>query len=150
MWRRLAIALSVLLVGCGPSEEERIAQAITIMVTGKLKDPDSAEIVIKEIFTLFDGRVACGTVNAKNSFGGYVGDRFFDVSINPDGSVGSVSIASDERNSAMSEVMCEFQKNYGALPGNSGKKATRQQAQAFGDAYTKKANETARMIAEKQ
>lgn len=50
-------------------------------VAAVLKDPESARF--SPIQAFFDGKVAtrvCGTVNAKNSFGGYVGARpFFGV-----------------------------------------------------------------------
>jgi hypothetical protein len=53
------------------------AQADTAKATviATLKDPDSARF--GPITT--DGKVICGTVNAKNAFGGYVGPKVFAV-----------------------------------------------------------------------
>ena len=48
-----------------------------------LKDPDSRKVQ----FTSTKGCVACGQVNAKNSYGGYVGAQPFGALFLPDGSV---------------------------------------------------------------
>jgi len=148
MGKWISLLLVVMLSGCGPSEQQKREAAtekqntdISVKVKKSLKDPDSARVVIQQVFPLFDGHVACGTVNAKNSFGGYVGARSFDVSINPDGSIGFPSIARDERESVLKDAMCEFQKEYGSRPGNSGKQATAQQAGTFKAEYMKKVHE---------
>lgn len=46
-----------------------------------LKDPDSAKF--KEVYVASDGETLCGSVNSKNSYGGYVGFQSF--MIEPDG-----------------------------------------------------------------
>ncbi len=148
MGKWMSLMLVVMVSGCGPSEPQMREAArakqnaeISLKVKESFKDPDSAKVVIQQVFPLFDGQVACGTVNAKNSFGGYVGDHSFDVGINPDGSIGIPSIARDERESLLKNAMCEFQKEYGSRPGNSGKQATVQQASAFKTEYTKKVHD---------
>jgi hypothetical protein len=45
-------------------------------VLSRLIDSDSAKISAKVVY-VEGGPVVCGTVNAKNSFGGYVGDKPF-------------------------------------------------------------------------
>jgi hypothetical protein len=45
------------------------------VVAGQLKDPESARF--KNLKAREDGMYLCGEVNAKNSFGGYVGFRRF-------------------------------------------------------------------------
>lgn len=42
-----------------------------------LKDPDSAKISNTRVVQWRSGKVVCGEVNAKNSYGGYVGNRPF-------------------------------------------------------------------------
>lgn len=44
-------------------------------MAGRLKDPESAKFGKFSISD--DGTAACGSVNAKNAFGGYTGERFF-------------------------------------------------------------------------
>lgn len=73
----LVILFSVLLSGCG--DESNIKAA----VKKDLKDPDSAKFGKITIFTAKDKKdqkgntinAACATVNAKNGFGGYTGDK---------------------------------------------------------------------------
>lgn len=48
-------------------------QAIIEKVKSKLADPYSAKIRITKV----SANTVCGLVNAKNQFGGYVGDRWF-------------------------------------------------------------------------
>jgi hypothetical protein len=45
------------------------------VVKGRLKDPESADF--RNVSVAQDGLTVCGEVNAKNSFGGYVGYRPF-------------------------------------------------------------------------
>ena len=45
------------------------------IVTSALKDPDSARF--KDLRHVGEGRALCGTVNSKNSYGGYTGFRAF-------------------------------------------------------------------------
>jgi hypothetical protein len=62
-----AIACCLLLAGCGGSEAEAKKA-----VLANLKDPDSAKF---GKFTQVGENLACMTVNAKNSMGGYTGDK---------------------------------------------------------------------------
>lgn len=62
-----AIACCLLLAGCGGSEAEAKKA-----VLANLKDPDSAKF---GKFTQVGEERACMTVNAKNSMGGYTGDK---------------------------------------------------------------------------
>lgn len=57
----------LLLAGCGGSETEAKKA-----VLANLKDPDSAKF---GKFTQVGEKLACMTVNAKNSMGGYNGDK---------------------------------------------------------------------------
>ncbi len=64
----LAALTAVALVACGAPRDEREIKA-EAWVKSVLKDPDSAK---------FSGQHGyCGYVNAKNSFGGYTGDKRF-------------------------------------------------------------------------
>ncbi len=62
-----AITGCLLLAGCGGSESESKKA-----VLANLKDPDSAKF---GKFTQVGEELACMTVNAKNSMGGYTGDK---------------------------------------------------------------------------
>ncbi len=46
-------------------------------VKQRLKDPSSAEFTNVQLRDYVGGKVVCGYVNAKNSFGGYVGAKQF-------------------------------------------------------------------------
>lgn len=63
----LAVGFSLLLSGCGGAESDAKKA-----VLGSLKDPDSAKF---GKFTQVNEWVACLTVNARNSMGGYTGDQ---------------------------------------------------------------------------
>lgn len=65
----------------GKSEDETRYYAMAV-VEGRLKDPESAEF--GTIFVRDAGGIvsACGSVNAKNGFGGYTGDKSFIVTGN--------------------------------------------------------------------
>ena len=65
------LVMILLLSGCGHRAE------VENQVRGALKDPDSAKF--GNISMDDSGKVACGLVNSKNSFGGYVGDQSFMV-----------------------------------------------------------------------
>lgn len=56
----------------GKSDSDGIAAAKTL-VASSLKDPESAKFRNVAIRPYGYGRVVCGEVNAKNSYGGYVG-----------------------------------------------------------------------------
>lgn len=85
----IAIAVS----GCGPNEAETAAEAakqkkiienekieqLKDKLKNNLKDPTSA--LFKDIRYLPDSNSLCGQINGKNAFGGYVGFKWFGVSI---------------------------------------------------------------------
>lgn len=82
-----ASLLSITLLGCGSESDIKSVvrqngseSEIKLVVRQNLRDPDSAKFGKIVAFDVkdADGRVekrACATVNAKNSFGGYVGDK---------------------------------------------------------------------------
>jgi hypothetical protein len=54
-----------------------------------LKDPDSRKIVYQGNPY---GSLVCGTVNARNSFGGYVGQQLFSAYCSPAGTLATVRV----------------------------------------------------------
>ena len=74
--RMLALVsfIAPMLAGCNSSEKQMLEA-----VREQLKDPSSAQFSELEMKKTSDGsmNVLCGQVNAKNSFGGYVGARPF-------------------------------------------------------------------------
>ena len=76
MVKYLIVLLSIfVVVGCKPSGEDMINHG-EVLARGHLKDPDSAKFTSSSYrsFGEKNGYV-CGLVNAKNSYGGYVGNR---------------------------------------------------------------------------
>lgn len=73
--------VSATLVGCSSAEKEMLDG-----VRAQLKDPNSAEFSQLKHHELSDGsgRLLCGMVNSKNSYGGYVGARPFTVAMSTD------------------------------------------------------------------
>lgn len=96
------VILQFILVGCslGPSLNEQyysITRPMTLetkayynkhgkgatisaaknAVKSKLKDPYSAQFSNVRLLDFNDGKIVCGDVNAKNSFGGYTGSSTF-------------------------------------------------------------------------
>lgn len=67
MKRMIVLAALAMLGGCG---EEKAAQQAVLEV---LKDPDSAKF--GEFYYNSDTKKACLSVNAKNSMGGYTGEK---------------------------------------------------------------------------
>lgn len=57
--------------------EEKTIAAAKAVVKQSLKDPDSAKFQNVRVVDYNDGKVVCGEVNAKNSYGGYVGYASF-------------------------------------------------------------------------
>jgi hypothetical protein len=61
------------------ADDEAVIAAAKVVVASGLKDPDSAQfrnIFVRQGKTK---RAICGEVNAKNSYGGYIGYRTFTV-----------------------------------------------------------------------
>jgi len=98
MKRILVAGLCLLVAGCAGSavHKEPVGgwQTKSVEVTPEiesaakeglkhtLKDPDSAKISISSAFDNGqDVIIVCGSVNAKNSYGGYVGSSLFEVSV---------------------------------------------------------------------
>ena len=75
-----AIAVLVLLSGCSePSQktaERRAIRDAEAAVTQLLQDPGSATFG-EDHFVALGGELICGTVNAKNGFGGYTGQTMW-------------------------------------------------------------------------
>lgn len=53
--------------------EKELLDAATNAATSDLKDPNSAQFRDVRIVQTPAGRVVCGSINAKNTYGGYVG-----------------------------------------------------------------------------
>src|SRR5437660_70811 len=64
-------------------------EQIDEQVVAQLKDPDSRKIAY---LANPYGSLICGTINAKNSYGGYVGAQPFHAYFTPDGHIGNLSI----------------------------------------------------------
>ena len=140
----ILVVFAFLVAGCNNGDRtDSIKEAAALKVKSSLRDPDSAKITVSEVFTLFDGKIACGTVNARNGFGGYTGDMNFSVTINPDGSIGDADIADDEKLSLLRAESCKFLHAYGQRPGHSGAEATPAQAAALKAEYQKWVTATA-------
>jgi hypothetical protein len=60
----------------GKTREQAI-EAAKAAITASLKDPGSAMFRYVKLKKFGDGEVVCGEVNAKNSYGGYVGFKRF-------------------------------------------------------------------------
>ena len=73
--------LAVLLALCAPTyaadTPDDFKSQVDQALSAQLKDPDSRKI---EILSQPIGGLVCGTINAKNSYGGYVGKQRFFVS----------------------------------------------------------------------
>lgn len=73
MKRLIAVAAALSLAGClGPSEDEKTKELVQAAVRNALKDPGSAQF---GDFRAVGSEHACQTVNARNGFGGYGGDK---------------------------------------------------------------------------
>lgn len=102
---RLLILAVMITAGCTPDfDAESAAKAI---VSESLKDPTSAKWGKIEVAKLHEGYVACGTVSAKNSFGGYTGDAHFRAMFSPEGK-GGADIADDPRFGILQATGCKI------------------------------------------
>jgi hypothetical protein len=77
-------------------------------VRSRLKDPASAMFGGLAAGVTSKGYVVfCGTVNSRNSFGGYVGQQPFAASLSPTGAVSSVEMSgSDNVDTMLTGAMC--------------------------------------------
>lgn len=68
------VLVGLALAGCGPKPEDALVEEAHVAVLALMKDPESARFDDRkaEIYPS-EGLVCNGSVNAKNSFGGYVG-----------------------------------------------------------------------------
>ncbi len=66
----------------GLSPKESVA--VQALIAAKLKDPDSAKFTDMKLRASADGVRICGTINAKNSFGGYTGAQRFYLVASPE------------------------------------------------------------------
>ena len=77
----LASAITLAVAGCSPDPKQALITKAEQSVRQSLKDPDSAEFSDVQVKGVVSDDLAvavvCGQVNAKNSFGGYVGYRRF-------------------------------------------------------------------------
>jgi len=64
-----------------PAAQQGVARA----VADQMKDPNSAQFRNWHAFQSNHGVLVCGEVNARNSFGGYVGFTHFLAHVTPDG-----------------------------------------------------------------
>jgi hypothetical protein len=82
----IAVAVSFSVSGCGKSKQAREAEAakkkvdamtasLQLRTAQQLKDPASAQFLKVHLNT--EKTALCGQINAKNSYGGYVGFRDF-------------------------------------------------------------------------
>jgi hypothetical protein len=70
-------------------------QSVSRAVADQMKDPNSAEFRNWHAFESQSGLLVCGEVNAKNSFGGYVGFTHFVAHATADGKLlGGAALAS--------------------------------------------------------
>lgn len=87
------------------TDAQRKALEQAVRVT--LKDPESARFGEVIAGTMSSGQtMACGWVNAKNSFGGYVGNKLYSIVINTDGSFGPVVLDGPQTSGA--SVLCSW------------------------------------------
>jgi len=91
---RLAFVVALLLASCSPKPGEYVIYSLSESDIGSiqngirssLKDPDSAQFSGIVSARGPDGVIkVCGQVNAKNSFGGYVGAKYFYGTLEPGG-----------------------------------------------------------------
>jgi hypothetical protein len=73
------------LIACSATNpDEKVMAAAQQVIAAQLKDPASAQFRNVRV----KGETVCGEVNAKNSFGGYIGFKTFEVYRNADKRVG--------------------------------------------------------------
>jgi hypothetical protein len=72
------LVASTMLLSCSPDPKEQVVSQAEMKVKAMLKDPDSAEFSDMHLWGDEKIGIVCGRVNAKNSFGGYIGyQRFY-------------------------------------------------------------------------
>ncbi len=96
----IAVALCFGAIACGPEKpEDRASAAVGAIYTSaeqavaeQLRDPSSAEFDPSDLrfADVATGVIVCGTVNAKNGFGGYIGKTNWIALAKPPGDDGIV------------------------------------------------------------
>lgn len=79
----LTIVISLFLASCGDSDKKMVEIGEKVL-RDSLKDPGSAVFESRYVKSSSNDGFVCGTVNAKNSYGGYVGKRNYYVYIKVD------------------------------------------------------------------
>lgn len=109
MRKQLAIAaLAFLTVACSPTE-----RAVQAAVEEGLKDPESARF--GEFSVSSKGSHACISLNAKNSYGGYVGERQYYVYKVPGSKEWKSLIDSDENHQSCAEMIEILERKHFAI-----------------------------------
>ena len=84
-------------------KDEEIIKLAQESVKGELKDPDSANFRNEKIIRNEKGLYVCGEVNAKNSYGGYVGFMPYFSSV-----VGSSNLMTNDEHSAANFIVPHY------------------------------------------
>jgi hypothetical protein len=122
MMRASMLILAVALAACQTASQERRAIqlgtplalshdqiiAVQVGVMASLKDPDSARFGPIYAVRSPDGViVACGYVNAKNSFGGYTGDQPFNGVLTSSGRFMAAAVGGDDMRISAILTVCQ-------------------------------------------
>jgi hypothetical protein len=99
--------VALVATGCTHKPEFDATAMTKAVVSKSLKDPDSARWGEIKVVRFHEGYIACGTVNAKNSFGGYSGDAQFRAGFTPDGK-GSADISENPGLGLMQKAQCDI------------------------------------------
>jgi hypothetical protein len=75
--RHVLPIIGLLLAGCSPNADHDAIAKAEASVRTQLKDPYSAVFSDEKATGTGSVKLICGRVNAKNGFGGYVGNRRF-------------------------------------------------------------------------
>ncbi|MEI9930578.1 MAG: hypothetical protein WDM89_08515 [Rhizomicrobium sp.] len=111
---------ALLLVGCagvdkvGPEVPlpEVAQKSVAQSVASQMKDPNSVEFQNWHAFENQNGLVVCGEINAKNSFGGYVGFVHFVAHASRDGHLLTPSAVASAPNGDPDAVIDAIWKQY--------------------------------------
>lgn len=97
----------VLMIGAAFAYRWSLVSEYRVPVLSQLKDPDSAQFRNEIVISPWGlaNSVLCGEVNAKNSMGGYVGYRSFDVYVDSDSGAKKVNFYTS------GGPACELMKN---------------------------------------
>jgi hypothetical protein len=90
MNKLISIVAAVLIAGCQSQEEKKqsvIVEKCETQLKSTLKDPDSVKFVSKDFYILSALPVVTIIYNAKNSYGGYVGNDMFVCNFDLDGNI---------------------------------------------------------------